>query len=229
MSARDVDGGRGGTGGGYWGVAGVQVHVQKPEHAIARGVCIPKLGCTSKQLVSVTAALPSVGVLNKDLLHAATPLHPFVQNPPARPDQPQQLPAHQQLTKLIGHLDTDVLCGAGGLQALELLPTKPGDQFDLVRDLDCVLPVEVQEQRLSNLLQSLLVAVCLREHSSSPEHPPPIFPQSPPPGPLVSSFLHDMLLSRTITCKDETEMQAQLIRQNQAPSTPYQSSDSRPA
>ena len=53
-----------------------------------------------------------------------------------------------------------------------MLPTKPADQFDLVRDLDCVLPVEVQEQRVSNLLQSLLVAVCLREslatmHASS--------------------------------------------------------------
>lgn len=52
---------------------------------------------------------------------------------------------------------------AGSLQALELLPTKPADHFDLVRDLEQVLPQEVQEQRLSNLIQSLLVAVCLRK------------------------------------------------------------------
>ena len=77
-------------------------------------------------------------------------------------------------------LDTDLRCGAGSLQALELLPSKPGDHFDLVRDLDCVLPVEVQEQRLSNLLQSLLVAVCLREHSPSPLPPPtPLGPMLP--------------------------------------------------
>ena len=72
------------------------------------------------------------------------------------------------------------MCDAGSLQALQLLPTKPGDHFDLVRDLDCVLPVEVQEQRVSNLLQSLLVAVCLRENS--PSQPPSPFP-----------FLHDIL------------------------------------
>lgn len=39
--------------------------------------------------------------------------------------------------------------------------TKPADEFDLVRDIDAVLPMEVQEQRVSGLLQSLLVAVCL--------------------------------------------------------------------
>ncbi|KAL3150270.1 Boron transporter 1 [Trebouxia sp. C0010 RCD-2024] len=49
----------------------------------------------------------------------------------------------------------------GSLQALELLPMKPAHHFDLVRDLEQVLPQEVQEQRLSNLIQSLLVAVCL--------------------------------------------------------------------
>ena len=44
-----------------------------------------------------------------------------------------------------------------------MLRTRPADQFDLVQDLDCVLPTEVQEQRVSGLIQSLLVAVCLRE------------------------------------------------------------------
>lgn len=33
--------------------------------------------------------------------------------------------------------------------------------FDLVREVDQVLPMEVQEQRVSNLLQSLMVALCL--------------------------------------------------------------------
>ena len=52
---------------------------------------------------------------------------------------------------------------AGSLAALAMLPTKPAEDFDLVREIDCVLPTEVQEQRVSNLIQSLLVAVCLRK------------------------------------------------------------------
>lgn len=38
---------------------------------------------------------------------------------------------------------------------------KNTEHFDLVRDIDSVLPMEVQEQRMSGLIQSLLVAVCL--------------------------------------------------------------------
>ena len=53
---------------------------------------------------------------------------------------------------------------------------KPADHFDLVRDLEQVLPQEVQEQRLSNLIQSLLVAVCLRE----PPSPRASYPKAPP-------------------------------------------------
>lgn len=52
---------------------------------------------------------------------------------------------------------------AGSLDALAMLSTEPSEDFDLVREIDCILPTEVQEQRVSNLLQSLLVAVCLRE------------------------------------------------------------------
>ncbi len=48
--------------------------------------------------------------------------------------------------------------------------SKSLDQFDLVRDIDRVLPMEVQEQRMSGLIQSLLVAVCLRELSPQPLH-----------------------------------------------------------
>ena len=42
-------------------------------------------------------------------------------------------------------------------------PSKAAEPFDLVRQIDQVLPMEVQEQRVSNLLQSLMVALCLRE------------------------------------------------------------------
>ena len=101
---------------------------------------------------------------------------PVYQKLARRNQSPQVHTYASNLPEAHQKLDTGLICGAGSLQALELLPTKPGDQFDLVRDLDCLLPVEVQEQRLSNLLQSLLVAVCLRELSPSP----PLHPFEPP-------------------------------------------------
>lgn len=33
--------------------------------------------------------------------------------------------------------------------------------FDIGKDIDLLLPIEVKEQRLSNLLQSLLVGLCV--------------------------------------------------------------------
>lgn len=44
---------------------------------------------------------------------------------------------------------------------------KAAEDFDLVRDIDQVLPIEVKEQRMSNLLQSLMIALCLRKFCSS--------------------------------------------------------------
>ena len=61
---------------------------------------------------------------------------------------------------------------------------KNTEHFDLVRDIDSVLPMEVQEQRMSGLIQSLLVAVCLRE-------PPSPLPRLPP----LPLTCHDCLSS----------------------------------
>ena len=43
---------------------------------------------------------------------------------------------------------------------------KSPDEFDLIRDIDQVIPIEVKEQRMSGLLQSLMIALCLRKSST---------------------------------------------------------------
>ena len=43
---------------------------------------------------------------------------------------------------------------------------KSPDELDLVRDIDQVIPIEVKEQRMSGLLQSLMIALCLRKSST---------------------------------------------------------------
>ena len=55
-----------------------------------------------------------------------------------------------------------VLCTA------EAPAKKSLEEFDLIRDVDQVIPMEVKEQRMSNLLQSLMVALCLRKHPLPP-------------------------------------------------------------
>lgn len=67
---------------------------------------------------------------------------------------------------------------------------KPANDFDLVRDIDSVLPMEVQEQRVSGLVQSLLVAVCLRESltTCAPCLPPASSP--PPCTPFLACSMH---------------------------------------
>ena len=43
---------------------------------------------------------------------------------------------------------------------------KSPDEFDLIRDIDQVIPIEVKEQRMSGLLQSVMIALCLRKSST---------------------------------------------------------------
>lgn len=63
-----------------------------------------------------------------------------------------------------------------------------------MRDIDAVLPMEVQEQRVSGLLQSLLVAVCLRKLVLAMQQmPPPLFPPLTPHEWLNAYTLNDSL------------------------------------